>query len=63
MKLSVIIPVHNEEATLAEIIARVRATGLVDEIIVVDDGSTDDSPNILQNLEDSASPPLSLHNP
>lgn len=51
VKLSVIIPVYNEEATLAEIIRRVRATGLVDEMVAVDDGSADRSPQILAQLE------------
>lgn len=43
-------PVYNEAATLEEIINRVRATNLAYEIIAVDDGSTDDSPAILQRL-------------
>ncbi len=60
MKLSVIIPVYNEEATLEEIISRVRATGLAHEIIVVDDCSTDNSPAILSRLQNSGSPPLRL---
>lgn len=60
MKLSVIIPVYNEEATLEEIIGRVRATGLAYEIIVVDDGSDDNSPRILAQLQDSGHPPLHL---
>lgn len=60
MKLSVIIPVYNEESTLAEIISRVRATGLVDEIIVVDDGSPDNSPAILNCLQDSGCPALQI---
>lgn len=60
MKLSVIIPVHNEEATLAEIITRVRQTGLAYEIIVVDDGSTDASPAILNRLQNGAQPPLQI---
>ena len=41
MKISVIIPVYNEESTITEIIARVRAVDLDKEIIIVDDGSTD----------------------
>ena len=56
LKLSVIIPVYNEAATLEEIITRVRATKLVDEIIVVDDGSSDDSPAILARLQNSGTP-------
>ncbi|MEW5961506.1 MAG: glycosyltransferase family 2 protein [Chloroflexota bacterium] len=60
MKLSVIIPVYNEAATLEEIISRVRATGLAHEIIVVDDGSSDPSPQILQRLQHNGRPPLRL---
>lgn len=43
--LSILIPVYNESATIAATIARVRAVGLPvrREIIVVDDGSTDDT--------------------
>jgi glycosyltransferase involved in cell wall biosynthesis len=41
-KLSVLIPVYNEEVTVVEILDRVLALGpLVKEIIVVDDGSKD----------------------
>jgi glycosyltransferase involved in cell wall biosynthesis len=58
MKLSVIIPVYNEEATLEEIVARVRATGLAHEIIVVDDGSADNTPSILARLQNSGQPSL-----
>jgi glycosyltransferase involved in cell wall biosynthesis len=48
MKLSVIVPAFNEAATMAEIIDRIRATGLDIELIVVDDGSTDGTRDILQ---------------
>lgn len=60
MKLSIIIPVYNEAATLAEIVNRVRATGLVHEIIVVDDGSTDDSPAVLNQLQNCDQPRLTI---
>ncbi len=49
MKLSVIIPVYNEEATIREIVNRVRALPLDLELIVVDDGSTDGTPEILKS--------------
>jgi glycosyltransferase involved in cell wall biosynthesis len=48
MKLSVIIPVYNEENTIQEILRQVRAVGLAHEIIVVDDGSTDRTRALLQ---------------
>lgn len=60
MELSVIIPVYNEATTLEEIIHRVRATGLVHQIVVVDDGSSDDSPKILARLQNNDSPPLTI---
>ncbi len=41
--ISVIIPVYNEERTIASIIEIVRSWGKAAEIIVVDDGSTDDT--------------------
>ncbi len=49
MKLSVLVPVFNEVETVAEILRRVRAvdTGLELEIVVVDDGSTDGTREIL----------------
>jgi glycosyltransferase involved in cell wall biosynthesis len=52
MRLSVIVPARNEAASLAEILRRVRATGLADEIIVVDDGSTDASAAILRAMQE-----------
>jgi glycosyltransferase involved in cell wall biosynthesis len=52
MKLSVIIPVYNEENTIQEILRQVRAVGLAHEIIVVDDGSTDRTRALLASEAD-----------
>lgn len=52
MKLSVLVPVYNEERTLEEIIRRVRAVPFPKEIIFVDDGSKDRSRDILTRLEE-----------
>jgi glycosyltransferase involved in cell wall biosynthesis len=49
MKLSVIIPAYNEESTIAKLVSRVRAVPIDKEIIVVDDGSTDGTSNILDS--------------
>ena len=50
MKLSVVMPVYNEEATVEEIVNRVLAEGHDKELIIVDDGSTDGTPAILRRL-------------
>jgi len=41
LKVSVVIPVYNEERTINEIISRVEAVPIEKEIVVVDDCSTD----------------------
>lgn len=53
MTLSVIIPIFNEKKTLCEIVERVLATGLVVEIILVDDCSTDGTRDLLAALDGS----------
>ena len=51
MKLSVIVPVYNEQATLGEILRRVLAAPFAKEVIIVDDGSTDKIGDILKEFE------------
>jgi glycosyltransferase involved in cell wall biosynthesis len=46
--LSVLIPVYNEVRTLLELIAMVRAVDIKKEIILVDDGSTDGTGDLLR---------------
>lgn len=52
MKLSVIIPVYNEEKTIAEIVKQIKSVKSFNkEIIVVDDASCDSTPNKLKNIK------------
>ena len=51
LRLSVVIAVYNEEDTLEEIVRRVRAVGIPKEIILVDDGSTDGTAEVLAAME------------
>ena len=48
--LSVVIPVYNEEQTLREIVAAVRAVPIRKEIILVDDCSQDSSSDIMEQI-------------
>jgi glycosyltransferase involved in cell wall biosynthesis len=50
MKLSVVMPVYNEHATLRQVVERVLAVPLDIELICVDDGSSDGSREILEQL-------------
>jgi glycosyltransferase involved in cell wall biosynthesis len=51
-QLSVVIPVYNERATIRELLARVEAVDIDKEIILVDDGSTDGTRDILDAYRD-----------
>ncbi len=51
MKLSVVIPVYNEQASLRDVVQRVEGVDYDKEIILVDDGSTDGSRAILEEYK------------
>lgn len=55
MKLSVLVPVYNEERTLEELVRRVCDFQIEKEIIFVDDGSQDQSRKILARLQENNS--------
>jgi glycosyltransferase involved in cell wall biosynthesis len=47
--LSVVIPVYNEVDTVSEVVSRVRRSGVPCEIVLVDDGSTDGTRQLLES--------------
>ncbi len=49
--LTVIIPVFNEEATILKIVEKVRAVDIDKEVIIVDDASSDNTPELLKTFE------------
>jgi glycosyltransferase involved in cell wall biosynthesis len=51
MKLSVVMPVFNERATLQKVVERVLAVPLSVELLCIDDGSRDGSVEILEQLQ------------
>ena len=53
MKVSIVMPVYNEEQTLREIVAAVLATPYDKELVMVDDGSRDSSRVIMKELEEA----------
>ena len=54
MKLSIVMPAYNEQATIRAIVVRVLAVDLgpvEKELVIVDDGSTDGTRDILENMD------------
>lgn len=63
-KLSIVIPVYNEETTVGEVIERVLAVDLGDirkEIVVCDDGSVDGSNTIIEREREAHSDVVRAH--
>lgn len=56
LTLSVIIPCYNEVNTLEPVLDRVEEVGIADEILIVDDGSTDGTRDLLREIEAQARP-------
>lgn len=52
LTVSVVIPCYNEIQFLEQVLARVRAVEIADEIVIVDDGSIDGTRGILKRLEE-----------
>jgi glycosyltransferase involved in cell wall biosynthesis len=63
LRLSVIMPVYNEAATLDAVVARVRDVPLSIELIAVNDASTDASGAILERLRAAGQVDVVLHQP
>ena len=61
LNLSVVIPVYNERGTIREIVRRVQTVGLHQEIVIVDDFSTDGTRDILLELEQQPDVRVVLH--
>ena len=56
MRLSILIPAHNEEKTIAEVLQKVFKVDLLGwerEVIVVNDGSSDSTKAILESLQNT----------
>src|SRR2546427_4441811 len=64
VKLSIIIPVYNEEQTISELVERVRAVdlGLIEkEIIIANDGSSDRTRDVINSSEWAGDPRIRIY--
>ncbi|HBG45593.1 MAG TPA: glycosyl transferase [Deltaproteobacteria bacterium] len=51
MSISVVVPVYNEREYISAVIKRVLATGMLDEIVIVDDFSRDGTRDVLKGMQ------------
>jgi len=61
MRISVIIPTYNEIQTIREIVRRVEAEQIADEVLVVDDGSIDGTREVLMEMSGNGLVKALLH--
>jgi glycosyltransferase involved in cell wall biosynthesis len=61
LRISVVVPIYNEKATLLEIVRRIREAPIPKEIILVDDGSTDGTREVLATLDRGEDVRVVLH--
>ncbi len=61
MKVSVVVPVYNERATLETVLERLEQVPLDLEVLVVDDGSTDGTRDLVRELESRYGLKVILH--
>jgi len=59
--LSVVVPVYNEVGTLTELLERIRSSGVPCEIILVDDGSTDGTRELVEGWSGQENLQIFLH--
>ena len=50
-KVTAIVPVYNEEKTIKGVLEVLSSSKDIDEILVIDDGSTDKTPDIIKRLQ------------
>ena len=61
LKVSVLIPVYNERDTIRTIVDRVLSTGIANEVVIVDDASTDGTRDVLIELDKRSDVRVLLH--